>query len=104
MIMSLSQFNSSGDLMLSSMSGSLLLWKAKPDTSDVDEQDGSITSQRLADEEWVDFKIKKGKRSAQKKKWIGENLLSVQICVIFWYFTSSFSHIVYPYTSCVSDY
>ena len=70
--MSLSQFNPSGDLMLSSLSGSLLLWKAKPDTIDEEEQDGSSTTQGLADEEWPDFKTKKGKRSAQKKKLIGE--------------------------------
>ena len=70
-IMSLSQFNPSGDLMISSLSGSLLLWKAKSDTIDDEDTDGSTSKQGLADEEWPDFKTKKGK-SAQKKKLIGE--------------------------------
>ena len=72
MIMSLSQFNPSGDLMISSLSGSLLLWKAKSDTIDDEDTDGSTSNRGLADEEWPDFKTKKGKRSAQKKKLIGE--------------------------------
>jgi DNA damage-binding protein 2 len=60
-IISLSQFNTSGDLMLSSLAGSLLLWKAKPDTSDWEED----TSSQVLEDSWPDF-TSKVKRKVQK--------------------------------------
>ena len=58
-IISLSQFNSTGDLMLSAMASSLLLWKPKPDLGE------EIQSNNQEVEVWPDFKSKAKRR--QKK-------------------------------------
>eukprot|EP00092_Neocalanus_flemingeri_P106811 GFUD01137065.1.p1 GENE.GFUD01137065.1~~GFUD01137065.1.p1 ORF type:complete len:287 (+),score=105.99 GFUD01137065.1:81-941(+) len=55
-IMSLSQVNPTGDLMLSSMAGCLLLWKVKPDTTDEEETSSHV------EEDWPDFNPKQKRK------------------------------------------
>ena len=70
-IISLSQFNCSGDKMLSGMASSVLVWQPRPSEEEEEGQQSSSLATEvggLTVQQWPDFSVKKKQSKKAKKK------------------------------------